>query len=322
MRSLTHSRRGGGNILILVCGIPSEPPIAMVRAELQALGLPYAMLNQREIWDVDLEIAIADGFSSGQLTISGENYGIEEFTGIYNRLIPMELIPRIREGNPASATWARSRAVHDTLLAWTEISVARVVNPASAMGSNSSKGYQSQLIRAHGFEVPATLTTNDPELASTFCRTYSTALYKSISSVRSIVRAVRYQDLDKMEQILWCPVQFQEYVPGINVRVHTVGRTIYASQIVTDAIDYRYAHLEGGRAEVFGITLSNDLVERCIGLAQSLGLHMSGIDLILGPAGRVYCLEVNPSPAFNYYEARTGQPISRQLALFLACDAP
>jgi hypothetical protein len=34
--------------------------------------------------------------------------------------------------------------------------------------------------------------------------------------------------------------------------------------------------------------------------------------------GRVICFEVNPSPAFSYYERHTGQPIARELALWLA----
>ena len=42
-----------------------------------------------------------------------------------------------------------------------------------------------------------------------------------------------------------CPTQFQEYVEGIDLRVHTVGSEIFATEVQSDADDYRYAHREG-----------------------------------------------------------------------------
>ena len=39
-----------------------------------------------------------------------------------------------------------------------------------------------------------------------------------------------------------------------------------------------------------------------------------GIDLKITPDDEVYCFEVNPSPAFSYYESNTGQPISAAIA--------
>ena len=53
-------------------------------------------------------------------------------------------------------------------------------------------------------------------------------------------------------------------------------------------------------------------------LAEGLGLAFAGIDLKITPDNRVYCFEVNPSPAFSYYEANTGQPIARAVAEYLA----
>ena len=53
-------------------------------------------------------------------------------------------------------------------------------------------------------------------------------------------------------------------------------------------------------------------------LSQGLGLAFAGIDLKITPDNRVFCFEVNPSPAFSYYEANTGQPIARAVAHYLA----
>ena len=43
--------------------------------------------------------------------------------------------------------------------------------------------------------------------------------------------------------------------------------------------------------------------------------------LKLTPDQQVYCFEVNPSPAFSYYEAHTGQPIAQAIARYLAAAA-
>jgi D-alanine-D-alanine ligase-like ATP-grasp enzyme len=55
---------------------------------------------------------------------------------------------------------------------------------------------------------------------------------------------------------------------------------------------------------------------------QALNLAFAGIDLRITPQGAVYCLEVNPSPAFSCYEAHTGQPIAKALARYLAGAQP
>jgi D-alanine-D-alanine ligase-like ATP-grasp enzyme len=49
-----------------------------------------------------------------------------------------------------------------------------------------------------------------------------------------------------------------------------------------------------------------------------LELPVAGIDLRDHPAGKWFCFEVNPSPAFSYYEHETGQPIAAAVARFLA----
>jgi glutathione synthase/RimK-type ligase-like ATP-grasp enzyme len=50
-------------------------------------------------------------------------------------------------------------------------------------------------------------------------------------------------------------------------------------------------------------------------------LPVAGIDLRRTPEGEWYCFEVNPSPAFTYYESRTGQPIGRAIAKLLAAGS-
>ena len=69
---------------------------------------------------------------------------------------------------------------------------------------------------------------------------------------------------------------------------------------------------------IHGILNDGILAKRCLKLAQASGLAFAGIDLKLTSNGRVYCFEVNPSPAFSYCETNTGQPIAEAIVSYLA----
>jgi glutathione synthase/RimK-type ligase-like ATP-grasp enzyme len=49
-------------------------------------------------------------------------------------------------------------------------------------------------------------------------------------------------------------------------------------------------------------------------MAADMGLLVAGIDLRHTPDDRWVCFEVNPSPAFVFYEEATGQPIANAIA--------
>lgn len=206
----------------------------------------------------------------------------------------------------------------ETLSRWYEIAPARVVNRTAAMGSNFSKPYQAQLIRVQGLATPETLITNDPDLVREFHARHGRVIYKSISGVRSIVKSLEPGDFHRLEQIRWCPTQFQEFVEGNDIRVHVVDSKVFATIILSEATDYRYAHRQGREAELQPFDLPEELAKKCIRLARALALPFAGIDLKITPDRRVYCFEVNPSPAFSYYESHTGQPIARAVAEYLA----
>jgi len=220
---------------------------------------------------------------------------------------------------PDSPARLASRALHEIIGHWADLTPAVVINRYVAMGSNFSKPYQLQLISEQGFAVPRTLVTNDPDEVLAFRTECGELIYKSISSERSIVHRLRDADLPRLDRIRWCPVQFQEFVDGPNVRVHTVGDRVFATRIDTDAVDYRYAVRQTGRSANFrAVELDDEIQQRCVRLASTLGLDVAGLDLKLASDGRVVCLEVNPSPVFSYYEQFTDQPISDAVAAMLA----
>jgi glutathione synthase/RimK-type ligase-like ATP-grasp enzyme len=107
-------------------------------------------------------------------------------------------------------------------------------------------------------------------------------------------------------------------VAGTDVRVHVVDREVFATEIVSDATDYRYASREGGTIDLRAIDLDGDVASRCVALARDLALPFAGIDLRRTADGAWVCFEVNPSPGFSFYESQTGQPIAAAVARYLA----
>jgi len=301
--------------MILLCGIPSETPLRMVISRLEDMGAQFVLLNQRKFADCDIWLEIADGEVTGELRIGRDTYELEEFTAIYPRLMDDRFLPELAEEPQDSPVRSYCRSFHDALTRWMEISPALVINRCAPMASNSSKPFQAQLIREQGFLVPETLITDDPELVRAFRAKHGRVIYKSISAVRSIVQELSDEDEERLERIRWCPTQFQAYVDGTNLRVHTIGDEAFATAVRTDACDYRYAGKQTGEpAALREVILSEELKEQCLRLSASLGLEFAGIDLKVTPDDEVYCFEVNPSPAFSYYEANAGQPISAGVA--------
>jgi hypothetical protein len=305
--------------MILLCGIPSESPLRMIASRLDDLGADFLLLNQRDFANCDIWFEIHDRGLRGELRISDRIYDLQNFTAIYPRVMDDQLLPELAAEPADSPLRTFCRSFHDTLLRWIEISPALVINRCAPMASNSSKPYQAQLIQQQGFLTPETLITNDPDLVRAFRAKHRRVIFKSISAVRSIVQELDDTNDARLELIRWCPTQFQAFVEGVNLRVHTIGGEVFPTAIASDATDYRYATSQAGEpAALREVVLSDELTARCLRLSASLGLEFAGIDLKVTPDDEVYCFEVNPSPAFSYYEGIAGQPISAAVARHLA----
>jgi hypothetical protein len=310
--------------MILLCGIPTETSLAMVAQALSRRSTDYLMVNQRQVRELAVELSVDDTGLHGRLTGPQLCLDLDRVTAVYLRFMDDRWLPELDGEPPHGPARTASRAFHDLIGHWADITPARVINRYIAMGSNFSKPYQLQLIREHGFAVPETLITNDPDRVIAFRDQHGPLIYKSISSERSIVNRLNEHDFTRLQRIRWCPVQFQAFISGPNLRVHTVGQQVYATMINTQAVDYRYATQQTGTPATFmPYDPDDELAERCVRLAATLGLEVAGLDLKLATDGRIICLEVNPSPVFSYYELHTSQPIADAIARLLdghVCD--
>jgi glutathione synthase/RimK-type ligase-like ATP-grasp enzyme len=303
--------------MIILWGIAEERPMAAVRAALADERAPIFVIDQRSIMELSLELTVGAEVT-GRVIGSGGSIDLGAVTSVYARPYDPTMIPAIARSGAGSHARAHAITLHQAFRAWTELTDALVLNRIAAMASNSSKPYQLAMVRSLGFSVPPTLVTTDPEAARVFLDDHGDCIYKSISDVRSVVSRVTPEHRARLDAITGCPTQFQAYVPGTDIRVHVVGDRVFPCEVSSDAVDYRYP----GERKVTRrpTTLPDDIAQRCVTGAHGMGLPLAGIDLRLTPDGEWYCFEVNPSPAFSFFDLDGG--IARAVATLLRTGGP
>lgn len=297
---------------VLLLGLPNEPPLAAVAQELIHTGVPHLVVDQRRLLAGDCRSWFSGLESGGVIEVDGTALILDEISGVYTRLTSWA---DLREMEAVPELWQHARRLHEAIDSWLETTSSRVVNRTSANDTNNSKPYQALLIREY-FDIPATLVSNDPYAVSAFHREWGEVIYKSVSGERSIVSLLQDADLERLPLLANAPVQFQEFVRGIDVRVHVVGNEVFATSVESEAIDYRYD--ASGSPLMAPVDLPAAIAQACIALTARFGLELSGIDLRYADDGRVVCFEVNPSPAYVVYEDATRQPIAAAIARLLS----
>jgi len=302
--------------MILLWGLPDERPIALVKEALTRLGHPPTFLDQRRELTATVDLSVNSDID-GVIVIGNQRTDLRTVTAFYMRPYDPRQILEAQGLGERSSEFGRVAMFEDILTSWSEMTDAFLVNNLTASAANGSKPYQAFMIRSLGFDVPETLITTDSDAVQDFLSRHESAIYKSISGVRSIVSRFAPKDRERLEDVRWSPTQFQEYVKGTDYRVHVVGDEVFACQVVSDADDYRYASRHGSNVEIHACDLPGDVADRCIRTTRKMGLAVSGIDLRLTPDERWFCFEVNPSPGFSYYQDATGQPIADAIARLL-----
>ncbi len=293
---------------ILVVGSPRDPTYLHTIRSFAARKFDFKML--------DIDAFCRSGYISGSLAAPESlllhgpesTWRLADFRSCYARFVDL---PADWEGD------AGKDSAQALQLAISALKIL-VVNRPLAGGSNSSKPYQTDLLRQHGFTVPRSCSTNSPKVAASFINDLPDGvIYKSNSAHRSIVQPVRTSDYSRLDLIQGCPVFFQERIRGIDVRVHVIQNSTFSVEIRSSEVDYRYDRsLDITEA---AHELDTAVAAKCIAITRSIGLTFSGIDFIRSDEDdQYYCLEVNPMPGYHGYDLTLGGQISRRLGDLLA----
>jgi glutathione synthase/RimK-type ligase-like ATP-grasp enzyme len=292
--------------MILLWGLLEDPTFQSVHDWLTRMSADVTFVNHAAIARTGIRMTSVPT-AAYVLSYDDRSVRLDDITAAYLR--PYEARDYtnasgelVSPGGPPQAD-----VVHHLINAWADNCAATVINRPSAEGSNHSKLFQAVQIQKNGFAVPDSLITNDREEIRAFLSLHGSLIYKSMSSVRSIVKELDESVLDSIEKL--GPVLVQQRIHGRNIRVHIVRDRVFACAIESGDVDYRYAE-----AMMASTELPPEVAERCVLLTKRLGLLLAGIDLIVTSGGEYYCLEVNTNPAFSCFEPGDDRPIARAVA--------
>ncbi len=304
--------------MILVFGSLYDEMTELMCSRLQQLNFEYFLIDTESNSSNKFTMKVLNGAKPNVIIESGDRIiQAKDISGIYCRFVNVKRRKKLygMSKKETSVIYNENIAGY---IRFIDNFPGIVVNRLKHSLSNESKTYQQLQISRSGFLTPKTIITNDPRKVKQFYKSCNgKIIFKSISSIRSIVTKLSPNHLSRLDLVKNCPVQFQELIEGLEIRVHTVGKKVFATAVKSDAIDYRYAGKYNKTAEFFPYNLPRKIADECVSLSRSFKLETAGIDLKKTANGNFYCFEVNPSPAFIVYERMTGQPISREVALLL-----
>lgn len=316
--------------MILVVSYPGDEHTEEVVARLARAGREVARID---LADFPSRAGLALGYGDGvEPSYRVELDGLGEVdlaacrAGWWRRVQPFQADPAVTVAHERAFALSETAQAMNGMIdalgcAW--------VNPPRADEAAHRKPWQWAAAREEGLHLPRTLVTNRPERAREFVRALGPrrSVFKAFLASELAwreTRLVREADLERLDAVRLAPVIFQEFVPGVDLRVTIVGERVFAAEI--DATGTAYPvdmRMVVGEARVRPAVLPGEVERALLRLMRRLGLVYGAVDLRRRPDGEHVFLEVNPAGQWLFVERLTALPISDALAETLArLDAP
>ncbi len=199
----------------------------------------------------------------------------------------------------------------------------RMLNPPAALEACVDKYLASARLRAAGLPVPPTIVCQDAESAlDAFGALGGDVVVKPLfgSEGRGIVRVAdpelawrTFRTLERVQSVLY----LQKYIrhPGWDLRVLVLDGRVLAAMRRHARNDWRTNVAQGGRAEA--AALAPDEERLALAAANVLATNVAGVDLLQGPDGEWYVLEVNAVPGWRALASVTGVDVAAEIIQFL-----
>ncbi len=194
-----------------------------------------------------------------------------------------------------------------------------VLNPPRALEICIDKFLATSRLEAAGLPVPPTIACQTADDAmEAFASLGGDVVVKPLfgSEGRGMIRiddeeiAWRtFRTLERTDCVLYLQ-QFMKH-PGWDLRVFVIGGEVRASMRRYARGGWRTNVAQGGRAEVTRLT--PELERLAIRAAEACGTIAAGIDLLPGPNGEWYVLEVNAVPGWRALAPVTGIDVAREM---------
>jgi glutathione synthase/RimK-type ligase-like ATP-grasp enzyme len=295
---------------ILIIGAPEEAHAAFIDEKIRARGGHPVYFDTRQ-FPASLKISLnpdEHAGSLGQLVDGSQTVPLSDIQSVYWRYHMGLKLPPLKEQFLLDMA---HREIESTLGSLFRMLDCLWVNSPEAIAMHAYKTYQLQLMHQAGIRIPQTLISNDPDAVVAFYeRLNGQVIFKPVRG-GAHTETLKPEDLrlHRLKELAKAPVQFQELIEGVDVRVYLVKDELFAGEIRSKTLDFR----ADPQAEIVPVNLPDSVAEDCRTLARVLGLVFTGIDVRRTPAGEFVFLEGNPCPMFMHFERQSGYPISDRL---------
>ena len=176
------------------------------------------------------------------------------------------------------------------------------LNEPDALWRAEHKLVQLEAARGLGLRVPHTVVTNDPAVAKQFTdgrETVAKAVRYGLVATAPEPRMAWTQRVEPQAEFVFggVPVVFQEAITArAHLRVVTVECRVFASRLVSDALDWRAT--DGAVGEWIQLSASEvpaGLEQDAVRLARALQLNYTSQDWLVDDDARPIFLEANPN---------------------------
>jgi ribosomal protein S6--L-glutamate ligase len=198
-----------------------------------------------------------------------------------------------------------------------------VLNPPAAVETCVDKYLASARLAAAGLRVPPTIVCQHADAAlEAFAALGGDVVVKPLfgSEGRGMVRVSdpdlawrTFRALERVQSVLY----LQRFVvhPGWDLRVFVLDGRVLAAMRRRAKGGWRTNVAQGGRAEPARLGSAEE--ELAVRAAAAVGVPVAGVDLLPGPAGEWYVLEVNAVPGWRALAPVAGVDVAAALIRFV-----
>jgi ribosomal protein S6--L-glutamate ligase len=199
-----------------------------------------------------------------------------------------------------------------------------VLNAPRAIEVCVDKYLASALLESAGLRVPPTIVCQHADAAlEAFTALGGDVVVKPLfgSEGRGMVRVAdidlawrTFRAIERTQSVLY----LQQYIahPGWDLRVFVVGGRILTAMRRRSNGDWRTNVAQGGSAEVARVGAVEE--ELALRATAAVGAAVAGVDLLPGPNGEWYVIEVNAVPGWRALAPVTGVDVAAELLRFFA----
>lgn len=200
----------------------------------------------------------------------------------------------------------------------------RVLNPPRTAEICVDKYLATARLEAAGLPVPATVVCQHADAAlEAFDQLGGDVVVKPVfgSEGRGMIRVAdvetawrAFRTLERLQ----CVLYLQKFIrhPGWDLRAFVVGGKILTAMKRHAADGWRTNVAQGGSGEL--VRLAADEERLALRAAAAVQCPVAGVDLIQGPSGEWYVLEVNAVPGWRALAPVTGVDVALAIVRFLA----